>query len=141
MKSDINSRLENNFPAILKRLREENNMTQQQLADFLNLERSSVAKYEKGKSTPNPETLLAISKIFNTTVDYLIKGTQTEVANTVHSQIPEYNESPLPIIDTQRMFELTNDEQFLVVYFRMLDRDPKILEQLRDEFNSRNNTK
>ena len=141
MKSDINSRLENNFPAILKRLREENNMTQQQLADFLNLERSSIAKYEKGKSTPNPETLLAISKIFNTTVDYLIKGTQTEVANTVHSQIPEYNESPLPIIDTQHMFELTNDEQFLVVYFRMLDRDPKILEQLREEFNNRNNTK
>ncbi len=141
MKSDITARLENNFPANLKKLREENQLTQQQLADLLNLERSSIAKYEKGKSTPNPETLLAIAKIFNVTVDYLIRGNLSEVTNEVHSQTPEYNESPLPLMSAQRMFELTNDEQFLVIYFRMLDRDPKILEQLREEYNNRNNTK
>ena len=140
MKKDGNPKNDHSLAARMKRLREENQLTQRQVADVLNLERSSVAKYELGQSTPNPETLLKMSKIFNVSVDYLVGGllsVESQVVLNSSSAPYKTNNNTLPLIDTQSMSDLTVDEQFLVLYFRLLDRNAEILDILRQKYNDR----
>lgn len=56
----------------IKFLREELNMTQQELADKLNGAKSTVAMYEKGDRKPSMEVLLKLSEIFDCSIDYLL---------------------------------------------------------------------
>ena len=49
----------------LKYYRSECKLTQQDVADLLGLERSSYTYYETGKTTPDIETLIRLSKIFH----------------------------------------------------------------------------
>lgn len=62
------------FHKILKKKRIENNLSQENLAERLNISRQSISKWENDKGYPNIETLLRISEIFNITVDELLKG-------------------------------------------------------------------
>ncbi|MBQ8540465.1 MAG: helix-turn-helix domain-containing protein [Clostridia bacterium] len=55
----------------LKTLRKENGMSQQRLADLLGLGQSTVAMWEKGKNSPEYESLINIANIFNVSIDYL----------------------------------------------------------------------
>ena len=139
MKKDDIQKNEHSLAARMKKLREENQLTQRLVADVLNLERSSVAKYELGHSTPNPETLLKMSKIFNVSIDYLVAGVLNPDARSAlgTTSAPYKSVTALPLIDTQSMSELSVDEQFLVLYFRLLDCDPEILEILRKKYNTR----
>lgn len=56
----------------IKFLREELNMTQQELADKLDGAKSTVAMYEKGDRKPSMEVLLKLSEIFNCSIDYIL---------------------------------------------------------------------
>ncbi len=55
----------------LKKLRESENMSQEELAKQLNLSQSSIAYYESDKKQPGQKTVIKIAKIFNVTIDYL----------------------------------------------------------------------
>lgn len=59
------------FAERLKKLRKENNMSQQKLADLLGLGQSAIAMWEKGKNSPEYESLIKIADIFNVSIDYL----------------------------------------------------------------------
>lgn len=54
-------------------LRKENNLTQEQFAEMLNVSRQSVSKWELGLSFPDTEKLIRISKVFSCSLDYLLK--------------------------------------------------------------------
>lgn len=56
----------------IKHLREELNMTQQELADKLEGAKSTIAMYEKGNRKPSLEVLVKLSEIFNCSIDYLL---------------------------------------------------------------------
>lgn len=56
----------------IKFLREENTMTQQELADKLGGAKSSVAMYENEERKPSLEVLLKLSEIFNCSIDYIL---------------------------------------------------------------------
>lgn len=53
------------LPKILKKLRENCGFTQQQVADTLNIDRSTYAYYETGKTTPDINTIIKLAKIYN----------------------------------------------------------------------------
>lgn len=57
----------------IAKLRKENNITQEQLADLLNVSRQSISKYESNLSLPEVDKLITISEIFNCSLDYLLK--------------------------------------------------------------------
>lgn len=59
------------FAERLKVLRKENKMSQQKLADLLGLGQSTIAMWEKGKNSPEYESLIKIANIFNVSIDYL----------------------------------------------------------------------
>ena len=57
----------------LKILREKANLTQQQLADKLKIDRSSIAKWETGYCFPRTSMLPQLAKILGCSVDELLK--------------------------------------------------------------------
>lgn len=56
----------------IKNLREEFNMTQQELADKLGGAKSTIAMYEKEDRKPSLEVLIKLSEIFNCSIDYIL---------------------------------------------------------------------
>lgn len=63
------------FNNILKLLRKEKNLSQQELADRLGISKSSINMYERGERQPNFETLELIADFFNVDIDYLLGRT------------------------------------------------------------------
>ena len=64
------------FNEKLKMLRKENGLTQEELAEKLNVSRQAITKWESGDGTPDIENLKQISILFNITIDELIKEDQ-----------------------------------------------------------------
>lgn len=89
------------FNLVLKSLRTEHGMTQEQLAKILKISRSTIGMYEKGDREPDYETLEAIADFFNVDVDYLLGRTKktTRIVNPLtlaaHFDGDEYTESEL----------------------------------------------
>ena len=53
-------------------LRTTNNLTQKQLADLLNIERSTLSSYEIGRRYPDAHILVKLADTFDVSVDYLL---------------------------------------------------------------------
>ena len=64
----------------LSKLRKENNITQEQLADALGVSRQSVSKWESDSAYPETEKLIRISAMFQCSLDYLLKEEVSESA-------------------------------------------------------------
>lgn len=64
------------FGLLLRRLRKEKGMTQQQLADRLNVSVTTVSKYESNNASPPMETLRTLAVTLNVSMDELC-GTQS----------------------------------------------------------------
>ncbi|MDR1205823.1 MAG: helix-turn-helix domain-containing protein [Peptococcaceae bacterium] len=62
----------------LKRLRKENGLSQEDLAEQMGVSRQSVSKWESGQGYPETEKLLQISRLFNVSLDRLLKGEQDD---------------------------------------------------------------
>lgn len=60
---------------ILRELRENKNITQAQMAEVLEIDRSTYTKYESGKSNPDSTMLKKIADFFHVSVDYLLGRT------------------------------------------------------------------
>ena len=60
------------FGERLKKLRNGQKMTQQQLADRLGVAKSAVSYYESGDRYPSFDVLVRIARIFHRTTDYLL---------------------------------------------------------------------
>lgn len=61
-----------NFGDKLKMLRTGQNLTQQQLATRLGVQKSVVSYYESGERTPSTDVLIKLARVFHTTIDYLL---------------------------------------------------------------------
>lgn len=60
----------------LRLLREEKGLSQQRLADMLNISQQAIFKYEKTANEPDISTLIRLSQIFDVSVDYLIGNSE-----------------------------------------------------------------
>ena len=60
------------FGNILKKLRQDNNLTQDELAKKIDTSRSNIANYENGKNMPSVDILEKLAKLFDCTTDYLL---------------------------------------------------------------------
>ena len=57
----------------LVKMRKEENYTQEQLAEILKVSRQSVSKWETDLAYPETEKLIELGKLFNCSMDYLLK--------------------------------------------------------------------
>ena len=60
----------------IRDLREDKDLTQQQMADYLHINRRTYAAYENGVNSMTPETLCKIADFHQTSVDYLLNRTE-----------------------------------------------------------------
>lgn len=83
------------FSEKLQVLRKEHKMSQEQLADRLNVSRQAVSKWESGTSYPEMEKLIEICKVFNCSLDDLTNdevkelGKNTSQKNTINNIVDE----------------------------------------------------
>lgn len=75
----------------LAKLRTEHNLTQEQLAEVLHVSRQSVSKWELNTSYPDTEKLIKISKLFDCSLDYLLKDEIERMDLTVSSETEKEN--------------------------------------------------
>lgn len=69
------------FGERLKQLRNEKKLTQEELAQQLGYQRSTLANWEIDRADPDSEALKKVALFFNSTVDYLLFG-QTHVSES-----------------------------------------------------------
>ncbi len=58
----------------LRDIREDHDLTQKNIANFLKIDRSTYTYYELGKVTPDIFTLLKLAKFYNVDISYFFKG-------------------------------------------------------------------
>ena len=67
------------FHERLYEARKHSGMTQNDLAEKLNVSRQAVSRWELGTAKPDFENLIAISDLFEISIDYLLKGNENDV--------------------------------------------------------------
>ena len=66
------------FSEKLITLRKGRDLTQEQLAEQLKVSRQSISKWESGQVIPEVEKIVELSKVFNVTLDYLLKPSEID---------------------------------------------------------------
>lgn len=61
-----------NIGTRIKELRKSMQLTQQELADRLGIDRSTIAKYETNSRIPEAKTIVQLAKFFDCTTDFLL---------------------------------------------------------------------
>ncbi|MBR3768413.1 MAG: helix-turn-helix transcriptional regulator [Clostridia bacterium] len=99
----------------LKAARKECKLTQQQVADMLNIDRSTYAYYELGVSNPSLDNLVSLAAVFKTDIGWLL-GTDREGEAW---RAPESDLAVLKSCKEKQMAELSKEERQIVALFRI----------------------
>lgn len=104
-------------------LRKSRGLTQEQLAEKLNVSRQSVSKWESGQAIPELETIVALCRVFDITTDYLLKPSEMDELS-IKTEMLEKQQQQLLIreqlykrIFTCIMYSLGIYLLFFAVYF------------------------
>lgn len=103
----------------LKSLRESKQLTQQELADKLNLSRVRYNNYETGKRSPDYDTLQVIANFYDVSIDYLLGNTDNP-----NSEITLTDKDEKDIAKTmQKLKEQLSNDQGLMFDGDVLDEE------------------
>lgn len=59
----------------IRELREDNDLTQKQVADYLKMKQPQYNRYEKGYRDIPSDVLIALADLYKTTTDYILERT------------------------------------------------------------------
>lgn len=76
------------FNQKLQKLRKDQNLSQEQLAEKLLVSRQAISKWESGTTLPDLNNLIRLSELFDVSLDYLVKDVEED------KSIGWQNESP-----------------------------------------------
>ena len=60
----------------IRDLREDRDLTQNQLAEYLHIKQNTYSQYENGHRQPPIEVLIALARYYKTSVDYILGLTE-----------------------------------------------------------------
>ena len=129
----------NKFSLTLQMHRKNAGLTQKQVADALNIERSTYAYYETGVTKPSGTMILKLAAILG--IDYHIF---MDAVGDV-----SFNESPEDLsyttledssaLEREKMYTLRKREQTMITKYRLLTDDQKdVIDNMIDEFKHSN---
>ncbi len=75
-----------NFKENLKKLRKEKDISQEQLAEKLNISRQAISKWESGKAYPDIDNLILLRDIFNVSLDELMVNEKTDKGKSTNQE-------------------------------------------------------
>lgn len=122
-----------NFSEILKSLRRKSNLTQEQLASIIGVERSSVGKYESKNVIPSIDVLTNLSNYFNVPIDFLLgkekafpkKGVKIPVYGSIAAGIPI--DAIEDIIDYEEISEAMADQgEYIALQIKGDSMEPRL---------------
>ena len=113
----------------LRDLRRQIHMTQQEVADQLQIHRTTYTKYETGVVAPDRQALVTLAQLFNVSVDTLL-GCETPVAEDLSE-------------GTGELVRLSLQEKMLVQMYRQLTypEQQTLQKQLQSAFNQKSKKK
>ena len=107
----------------LKNLRKSFGMTQDDIAELLDMSRTSFSKYENGATVPPLNVLRRLSAIYNVPIEYLIHDDQPGVLvfkSNDDNEIPDFDGDSLKYFT-----QLTREERKLILKLRLMQADKK----------------
>ena len=113
----------------LRDLRRQIHMTQQEVADQLQIHRTTYTKYETGVVAPDRQALVTLAQLFNVSVDTLL-GCETPVAEDLSE-------------GTGELVRLSLQEKMLVQMYRQLTypEQQTLQKQMQSAFNQKSKKK
>ena len=111
------------FAEKLKTLRKQKNISQEQLAEIIHVSRQAITKWESGNGIPDIENLIAISSLFNESLDSLLSEEKSLISKHefLYESRTEYDLDSAKKIDFkigtahEVIIEKTNDEKIQVI--------------------------
>ena len=85
---------------MLKQLRKEKNLTQEELARELNISKSAISMYENGNRKPDYETLEIIADFFNVDMEYLWGKTDIRKRESIKHTVESKDDKEQQLINT-----------------------------------------
>ena len=110
---------------IIKELRKENNMSQEELAEKLGVSRSAVGLYEQGKRKVNYERVNELADIFGVSSDYLLG--RIDKKNPVRTISEAISDNP-ELYNFWK--ELTKREDLQLLFKQTRDLEPKEIKRI-----------
>lgn len=101
----------------LRHYREACALSQKQVADALNIERSTYTKYETGDSEPNLNMIVRIAAIYNVSPIELLPMESAESADLQAFKDSYHADSPI--------YQLSKDERGLIARYRAMSKEQK----------------
>lgn len=112
----------------LKYYRDNCELSQQQVANILNIDRSTYTYYETGKTTPSASMLLKLSKIYNVPCAVFLEciNQELELNSKVADSITKNDSSNIyeDSID-DKIYSLSKEEKDVLIAYRILDNQKK----------------
>lgn len=72
----------NKFNERFKSERKNKNLTQKELADVFNTDKSTISKYENGHNKPDIDVLIKYADFFEVSIDYLLGRTEAKIVTS-----------------------------------------------------------
>ena len=121
------------FCEYLREIRLASGYTQQEIANVLQIDRSTYAYYESGKTEPNIANLRKISNLYSMSLDDLLWCNLRPVSLKLASpSINDFNA-------LQSLRRLSRSEQNLVLMFRACENKEQLLHLIRDFIRAEDN--
>lgn len=105
------------FAHRLRMLRKQTGITQKEIAQSLNIDRSTYAYYETDKTNPDLNTLRRLANIFHVSTDYLLG------IDTPPGRVAPIRDRGLemPMVPEGTLSSLPEDERVFILLYRQLD--------------------
>lgn len=113
------------FGKILKALREDRDLKQEDIAKYMKVDRSTVGKWESGSSSPDYDKLIKLAEYFNVSVDYILGRTDVKNPTDKISDALEEDEELLEFWN-----ELKEREELQLLFKQTRALDKKTIQQV-----------
>lgn len=81
----------NHFDNNLKELRKENGYSQREVAEVISVSQRVYSNYERGEKEPSIDTLIKLSKLFKTTIDYILCNENKRISTMEENEMKIFN--------------------------------------------------
>lgn len=106
------------FGERLYELRSNKNISQEELAELLDVSRQSISKWENNKAYPEMTRLLFMSDYFGVSLDYLMRGVETERNGSDKTE--NYNAKNMLMAWNSFVSNLSNEQRRLLMVLYVL---------------------
>ena len=111
----------------IRSLRKKNNLSQEQLAEKLNVSRQAVSKWESNIAYPDISNLILLREIFGVTLDYLVIDNNTTESEYINEDIDSFDNNKLYNIEnkfnTNESNNSSDDKKWYNIKFKFKKRN------------------